>query len=285
MGVSVEHADIKSEGLKNGPQAAAGAATCADGSVDPGEIARFEALAAQWWSPNGPMRPLHKMNPVRVQWICEQISIHFRDSAGERRDIRSSEGLAGLTILDIGCGGGILSESLAKRGAAVTGLEPAAQNLAIARSHAQEHGLTIDYRGETAEAMAAAGHSYDIVCALEVVEHVVDMEAFTATACALVKPGGLFFVSTLNRTLKSFALAIIGAEYVLRWVPAGTHQWEKFVKPEELRAVIADAGLRMAAETGMIYNPISSAWKTGRDKDVNYMLAARRPRRNRSGDS
>ena len=250
----------------------------ANGSVDAAEIARFEAMAADWWSPDGPMQALHKMNPVRVRWMCEQMAGHFRDDDGRRRDLQAADCLAGLSVLDIGCGGGILSESLARRGAAVTGLEPAAGNLAIARTHASENDLDIEYRPDTAEILAAAGRSYDAVCAMEVVEHVTNWEAFVATACSLVRPGGLLFVSTLNRTAKSFALAIIGAEYVLRWVPAGTHQWEKFIKPAELRGAITQSGLKMNAESGVAYNPLSRRWRTSRDMDVNYMMVARRKR-------
>ncbi len=246
------------------------------GSVDAAEIARFEAMAAHWWSATGPMKALHEMNPVRVGWLCEQMAAHFRDDTGRRRDVRAPDCLTGLSILDIGCGGGILSESLARLGASVTGLEPAAQNLAIARTHAREHGLAIDYRPDTAEVMAAAGQRFDVVCAMEVVEHVAGWQDFVACACELVRPGGLLFISTLNRTAKSFALAIIGAEYVLRWVPAGTHQWEKFITPGELRGTVADAGLKVSAETGIVFNPLSRRWRVSRDMAVNYMIAARR---------
>jgi 2-polyprenyl-6-hydroxyphenyl methylase/3-demethylubiquinone-9 3-methyltransferase len=245
-------------------------------SADPGEIARFEAMAAQWWSLSGPMAALHKMNPVRVKWICEQIALHFPAADGSRRKPARAGCLSGLSVVDVGCGGGILSEALCRLGASVTGLEPARKNLEIARTHAAGHGLEIDYRSDTAEAMAAAGHCYDVVCALEVVEHVVDMEKFVATLGAMVKPGGLLFVSTLNRTLKSFALAIVGAEYVLRWVPQGTHQWEKFVKPDELRDAIGAAGLKVTAQSGIIYNPLARQWRISGDTDVNYILAARR---------
>ncbi|MGE3245795.1 MAG: bifunctional 2-polyprenyl-6-hydroxyphenol methylase/3-demethylubiquinol 3-O-methyltransferase UbiG [Beijerinckiaceae bacterium] len=244
-------------------------------SVDAAEIARFDRLAAQWWSPDGPMHALHKMNPVRVRWLRDRMAAHF-SAPNQSRANAGPQMLAGLTVLDIGCGGGILSESLARHGASVTGLEPAEKNLAVARAHAQQQGLEIDYRPDTAEAMAAAGHAYDVVCAMEVVEHVADMESFVASACSMVRPGGLFFAATLNRTLKSFALAIVGAEYVLRWVPAGTHQWEKFVKPRELKDAIGAAGLVICDSTGVVYNPLARVWRTSRDMDVNYMLAAKR---------
>lgn len=254
----------------------AGAERRGGDSTDAAEIARFEALAEDWWSAEGPMAPLHRMNPVRIGWICEQIALHMPAAGGARRDIHHAGGLEGLSIVDIGCGGGILSEPLCRLGASVTGLEPAAKNLAIARAHAAEQGLDIDYRPDTAEAMVAAGHRYDVVCALEVVEHVVDMEAFIATVAELVKPGGLLIISTLNRTLKSFGLAIIGAEYVLRWVPQGTHQWEKFVQPKELRAAIGATGLKVTETAGMIYNPLARKWRISSDTSVNYIMAARR---------
>lgn len=246
-------------------------------SIDPQEIARFDALAARWWAADGPMGALHKMNPVRVRWLRDRIAAHFPAPEGGQRDVRIARSLRGLRVLDIGCGGGILSESLARLGAEVTGLEPALENLAVAKAHAAGQNLTIDYRADTAEAMAAAGHSYDVVCAMEVVEHVAEPAAFIASACAMVKPGGLFFAATLNRTLKSFALAIVGAEYILRWVPAGTHQWEKFITPRELTGFIAEAGLDVCGSSGVTYHPLAGQWRPGRDMDVNYMLAAAKP--------
>jgi 2-polyprenyl-6-hydroxyphenyl methylase/3-demethylubiquinone-9 3-methyltransferase len=239
-------------------------------SVDPREVERFAGMAAKWWDPHGPMAPLHKLNPLRVGYI--------RDRAAERfsRDVKFMGCLKGLRILDIGCGAGILSEPLARLGADTVGIDPAAENIEAARLHAGESGVIIDYRATTAETLAAAGERFDVVLAMEVVEHVVDVPAFVATCASMVKPGGLLVMATLNRTLKSFALAIVGAEYILRWLPRGTHQWDKFVKPEELETAIEDADLRVIGERGVIYNPLADRWQLSSDMDVNYMLAAAR---------
>ncbi len=246
-------------------------------SVDPREIAQFEAMGSQWWSETGPMKALHRMNPVRLRWLRDTMARHFPAADGGARDTARPGVLDGLSVLDIGCGGGILSEPLARLGAGVTGIDPAENNLAIARAHAEETGVEVDYRAITAEALAAEGARFDVVCAMEVVEHVRKPAAFVATAAALVKPGGLLFLSTLNRTLKSFALAIVGAEYVLRWVPPGTHQWEKFITPRELERMVEDAHLDVIERTGVIYNPLTREWRTSRDMDVNYMIVAERP--------
>jgi len=245
-------------------------ARMAQSSVDPREVERFARMAATWWDPRGPMAPLHKLNPVRVAYI--------RDQAAERfgRDAKHLGCLKGLRVLDIGCGAGILSEPLARLGAELVGIDPAAENIEVARLHASESGVAIDYRATTAEALAEAGERFDVVLAMEVVEHVVDVPAFVATCASMVKPGGILVMATLNRTLKSFALAIVGAEYVLRWLPRGTHQWDKFVKPEELESAIEDADLRVIGERGVIYNPLADRWQLSSDTDVNYMLAAAR---------
>jgi len=239
-------------------------------TVDEAELARFAALANQWWDPRGKMAPLHKFNPVRLGYI--------RDAACRRfgRDGKRLDCLAGLRILDIGCGGGLLSEPLARLGAEMVGADPAEANIEAARLHAAEGGLAVDYRATTAEALAEAGERFDIVLAMEVVEHVADVNLFVALTGAMVKPGGLMVAATLNRTLKSFALAIVGAEYILRWLPRGTHQWDKFVTPNELEIALARAGLRIIDETGVVYNPLADRWRLGSDRDVNYMVTAER---------
>jgi len=257
--------------------AASARARRAGGStVDPDDVARFERLGEEWWAAAGPMRMLHRFNPVRIAYIRDRLIAHF-PIEGEPRRQRKGLPLAGITLLDIGCGGGILAEPLARLGAKVTGIDPAPGNIEVARRHAERQRLDIDYRAVTAESLAAAGARFDVVLAMEVVEHVTDVPAFVATACGMVEPNGLFFAATLNRTLKSFALAIVGAEYVLGWLPKGTHRWEQFVKPSELAATIGKAGLRTFDRTGVVYDPLTDIWRQSRDMDVNYMLAARRP--------
>ena len=240
-------------------------------SVDAAEVERFSRHAADWWDTRGPMAALHKFNPVRLAYIRDQAAGHFD------RDPKKLDCLKGLRMLDIGCGGGILSEPLARLGAQMVGADPAEENIAAARAHAEETGVAIDYRATTAEELAAAKERFDVVLAMEVVEHVTDVNAFIATCAAMVKPGGLMIGATLNRTLKSFALAIVGAEYVLRWLPRGTHQWDKFVTPVELEAAIEDSGLRVTGERGVIYNPFADRWQLSSDMDVNYILVAQRP--------
>ena len=243
-------------------------------SIDDAEVAQFSRLGADWWDPRGPMAALHKFNPVRLGYI--------RDRAAERfaRDAKKLDCLKGLRMLDIGCGGGILSEPLARLGAQMVGADPSEENIAIASAHAIESGVAIDYRATTAEELAAAGERFDVVLAMEVVEHVVDVEAFVATCASMVKPGGLMVAATLNRTLKSFALAIVGAEYVLRWLPRGTHQWDKFVTPTELEGAFENAGLQVIGERGVIYNLFADRWQLSSDMDVNYMLVGERSSKN-----
>jgi 2-polyprenyl-6-hydroxyphenyl methylase / 3-demethylubiquinone-9 3-methyltransferase len=237
-------------------------------SVDPDEVRRFSRLAAQWWDARGPMAALHKFNPVRLAYIRDRAAEHFgRDSA-------RLDSLSGLRVLDIGCGGGILSEPLARLGARVLGADPSESNIAIAKHHAERAGLAIDYRASAAEALAQSGETFDIVLAMEVIEHVVNVGQFIELVAGMVAPGGLLFVATLNRTAKSFALAIVGAEYILRWLPRGTHRWEKFVTPNELEIAIEQSGLKSVDESGVIYNLFADRWQLSADTDVNYMMVA-----------
>jgi 2-polyprenyl-6-hydroxyphenyl methylase / 3-demethylubiquinone-9 3-methyltransferase len=238
------------------------------GTVDQDEVERFSRIAGQWWDVCGPMAALHKFNPVRLAYIRDRAAAHFG------RDAKRLDSFAGLRMLDIGCGGGILSEPLARLGASVVGADPSESNIAVARNHAAQSGVSIDYRNVTAEALAGAGESFDVVLAMEVVEHVADLGLFVEIAAGMVKPGGLLFVATLNRTVKSFALAIVGAEYILRWLPRGTHQWDKFVTPNELEIAIEQAGMQITAETGVIHNLLGDRWQLSADMDVNYMVVA-----------
>ncbi len=240
----------------------------ADASVDPAEIAKFSAMAAEWWDADGKFRPLHRLNPTRLGFIRDRLAGHFgRDPLGESP-------LAGLEILDIGCGGGLLAEPLTRLGARVTGIDAAAQIIEIAGLHAAESGLEIDYRATTAEALAEGGAAFDAVLNMEVVEHVADVEAFMTASAALIKPGGVTIVATLSRTPKSFLLAIVGAEYLLRWLPRGTHDWRRFLRPSELARFLRAAGLEVTEISGLVYNPLTDAWRLSRDTDVNYMVFA-----------
>ena len=240
-------------------------------SIDPAEIAKFEAMAAEWWDPKGKFRPLHLMNPVRLDYIATQIAAEFG------RDRRSLRPFDGLRVLDIGCGGGLVAEPMARLGADVVGADAAEGNIAVARVHAQGQGLAIDYRATTAEALVVEGQRFNVVLALEIVEHVADPGAFVATCRDLLRPGGLLILSTLNRTARSFGAAILGAEWILRWLPRGTHDWSRFITPEELAGMAAGAGLAVADRRGMVFNPISFGWSlSDRDLSVNYILTARR---------
>ncbi|MGL4396933.1 MAG: bifunctional 2-polyprenyl-6-hydroxyphenol methylase/3-demethylubiquinol 3-O-methyltransferase UbiG [Hyphomicrobium sp.] len=244
----------------------------AGATLDPEEVARFSRLAAEWWNPVGKFRPLHQIGPPRLSFIRDAAERHFG------LDPKSARPLSGLTALDIGCGGGLVSEPLARLGARVTGIDPAERNIAIARGHAEPQGLAIDYRATRIEDIAAAGEQYDIVACLEVVEHVPDVAAFIAECAKAVRPGGLIVLSTINRTFKAWALAIVGAEYVLRWLPRGTHQWDRFVTPAELAQHCEAAGLTAPRFAGMAYNPLRDDWTLASDTDVNYLASATRPR-------
>jgi 2-polyprenyl-6-hydroxyphenyl methylase/3-demethylubiquinone-9 3-methyltransferase len=245
-------------------------------SVDEADIEKFERLGADWWDPHGPMRPLHKLNPVRVAFVRDELARHFPAADGGRRDIRAGKPLAGLSIVEIGCGGGILCEPLARLGAQMIGIDPAAGNIDIAHRHAAAADLAIDYRATTAEDLATLGTQFDAVLAMEVVEHVIDMPAFVKTVGSLVRPGGILFAATLNRTLKSFALAIVGAEYVLGWLPKGTHHWEKFVTPEELAEAMETADIDTIRRAGVTYRPLIDEWRLSSDTAVNYMVVGER---------
>lgn len=237
-------------------------------SVDPAEVAKFAALAESWWDPHGQLRPLHRLNPTRLAYIRDRMAPRLgRDPLGERP-------LRGLSILDIGCGGGLLSEPLSRLGARVTGIDAAATSVRVAALHAARDGLNIDYRHATAESLAAAGHHYDLVLNMEVVEHVADLDVFMAASCALVKPGGVLVAATLNRTPKAFLLAVVGAEYLLRWLPRGTHDWRRFVRPSELAGLLRGGGLTVSEIVGVTYNPLADTWRRTRDLEVNYMVFA-----------
>jgi 2-polyprenyl-6-hydroxyphenyl methylase / 3-demethylubiquinone-9 3-methyltransferase len=240
-------------------------------TVDEDEVARFSALADEWWDPGGKMAPLHKLNPVRLGYIRDVVCRHFA------RNAKTLDCLTGLRLLDIGCGAGLLSEPLARIGGQVVAVDPAAANIAAAKLHAEENEATVDYRVGTAEALADAGERFDVVLAMEVVEHVADVNLFVRRCAEMVRPGGLMIVATINRTLKSFALAIVGAEYVLGWLPRGTHRWDKLVTPNELDIALELAGLRLIDECGVIYDLLADRWRLARDTDVNYMVTAKRP--------
>ena len=237
-------------------------------SIDDAEVAKFRAMAAEWWDPAGKFKPLHMLNPVRLDYITGQIAAEF---ARDRKSLRPFEG---LRLLDIGCGGGLISEPMARLGAAVTGADAAAENIEVARLHAEQSGLAIDYRAVTAESLLAEGAQFDVVLALEIVEHVADPQQFLTTCARLLRPGGVLIASTLNRTPQSFAAAIVGAEWVMRWLPRGTHEWRRFIRPDELAGMFEAAGVRVVDRAGMVFNPLGWSWSLSRrDLAVNYLMA------------
>jgi 2-polyprenyl-6-hydroxyphenyl methylase/3-demethylubiquinone-9 3-methyltransferase len=244
-----------------------------DSTIDSRDVARFDRLGQDWWNPHGAMRALHKFNPVRVAYLRDLLSRRMPKPEGGRQP---STPLEGLEILDIGCGGGILSEPLAAMGARMTSIDPAPNNIEVARRHAEKTGLSIEYICTTAESLAAEGRNFDAVLTMEVIEHVRDPKVFLRSASSMLRPGGILVAATLNRTLKSFALAIVGAEYVLNWVPKGTHNWERFVTPAELAAALRANHLHIVDETGVVYQALTDRWCLGRNMDVNYIMAAER---------
>ena len=245
------------------------APTAPAGGIDPAEVAKFEAMAAEWWDPAGKFRPLHMMNPCRLDYAVRQI-------AGQHgRDPRAQRSLAGLRLLDIGCGGGLMAEPMARLGAEVVGVDAAPEGVSVARLHAAQAGLEIDYRHDTAETLADAGERFDAVLDLEVIEHVPDPAAHLETAARLLTPGGILIVSTINRTARSYLAAIVAAERLLGWLPRGTHDWSRFLTPDELDGLILRAGLEPADRTGMVFDPLERDWGLSRhDLSVNYAVAA-----------
>ena len=241
-------------------------------TVDPAEIAKFEAMAAEWWDVNGKFKPLHMLNPCRLDYITQQIAGEFD------RDLSQPDAFKGLRILDIGCGGGLLCEPMARLGADVVGADAAERNIPVAKVHAEQSGLDIDYRHTTAEDMAAAGEQFDVVLNMEVVEHVASPISYLTACQQLLKPGGLHICSTINRNPKSYVMAIFGAEVVMRWLPKGTHEWSKFITPDELFDLMREAGLNPVDRKGFVFNPVSWSWKiSDRDLSVNYVTAALKP--------
>lgn len=238
-------------------------------TFDPNEVNRFARMAADWWDPKGQFRPLHELGPARMQYLRDEMMRHF-----QRTNL--DQPLAGLRIMDVGCGGGLVAEPLARMGGAVTGIDPGADTIAAARAHAVPQELAIDYRVARIEDIAEKGETFDVVTCLEVVEHIPDVSAFLSAAARCVRPGGLLIASTLNRTIKSYALAIVAAEYILRWLPPGTHDWNRFVRPEEMTIYFTRAGLVAPRFTGLVLDPLRDRWSLSTDTDVNYFAAAAR---------
>jgi 2-polyprenyl-6-hydroxyphenyl methylase / 3-demethylubiquinone-9 3-methyltransferase len=240
-------------------------------TINDAEVAKFTAMAEQWWDPKGKFKPIHKFNPVRLAYIREHVLAHFGRDGTEMRPFE------GLSVLDVGCGGGLLCEPMARLGADVTGIDAAERNIAIARLHAGQSGLAIDYSATTSEALAATGRTFDLVLNMEVVEHVDNVPLYMKSCADLVAPGGLMLTATLNRTARALAFAVIGAEYVLGWLPKGTHDWKKFLTPDEIKALITRNGLQVTDQTGVVYHPLSDDWRKSRDMAINYMVMAQRP--------
>lgn len=246
------------------------AQTSSSGSVDAAEVEKFSRIAAEWWDPAGKFAPLHKFNPIRLKFIRETAAAHFG------RDPKSLGTFQGLSLLDIGCGGGLLSEPMAKIGFAVRGIDPSEKNIATARAHAVQSGAAVTYTATDAETLASEGATFDVILNMEVVEHVSDLRGYLETCATLVAPGGLMFVATLNRTLKALALAKIAAEYILGWLPPGTHDWSRFVEPQKLRAMLEDSGLNILKTQGITFDPLLWDWRLSSDTDVNYLVVSTR---------
>ena len=242
-----------------------------DTTINAEEVAKFSRMAEEWWSPTGKFKPIHKFQPVRLAYIREEALRHFGLDGSVRRP------LAGLRLLDIGCGGGLLSEPMARLGAEVVGVDAAERNIAVAKLHAEQSGLAIDYRATTAEALAAAGETFDIVLNMEVVEHVDNVPLYLKSCADMLKPGGLMFTATINRTARAYALAVVAAERILRWLPAGTHDWNRFLTPEEIEAQLKRNGLRVLDRIGVVYHPFADEWRRSNDTGVNYMVLAGKP--------
>lgn len=241
-------------------------------TVDPAEVAKFEAMAAEWWDPKGKFKPLHMLNPCRLDYIVQQIAAEYD------RDLTGPTPFSGLRILDIGCGGGLLSEPMARLGATVVGADAAERNIPVAQVHAEQSGLTIDYRHTTAEALSDAGEQFDAILNMEVVEHVANPQSYIDACQRLLKPGGIMICSTLNRNPKSYMMAIVGAEHIMRWLPKGTHEWQKFITPDELYKLLETAGLKPVDRKGFVFNPIAWTWSIShKDLSVNYVTASVKP--------
>jgi len=241
-------------------------------SVDPQEISNFAAMADEWWDEGGKFKPLHKFNPIRISYIRDQVISHFNLADEDQATLLKP--FKGLRFLDIGCGGGLLSEPMARLGADIVAADASRTNIEVASLHAKTSGLAIDYRHTTAEELAAAGEKFDVILNMEVIEHVANLDTFSAACCTMLKPGGIMFVATLNRTFKSYALAIVGAEYILRWLPRGTHNWKKFLRPSEVVGLLRRNDLTVLEMTGATYNPLEDNWHLSKDLSVNYLLTA-----------